>query len=191
MKTYSKMKIKWTVMLAALMVFASSCKKDDDLVDVPPPDNPPEVITTLELTLTDSANPSTPVIAAFRDPDGAGGADPIQMDDIALNANSTYYVTIALLDESDPDDVEDIGAEVLEEANDHLFCFPVEGLDITIDITDTDGNNLPLGLMSTWRTGAAGAGDVEVLLKHQPGVKDGTCEPGDTDIEVDFECTIQ
>lgn len=191
LKSDKLMKMKWTAIAAVFLLLLSSCKNDKDLVEVPPPDNPPEVITSIELTLTDSANPSSPMVVAFRDPDGAGGADPTQMDDISLAANSTYFVSVALWNESDPDDVEDIGAEVLEESNDHLMCYVAEDVDLAVEITDTDGNNLPLGLMSTWRTGSAGSGAVEVILKHQPGVKDGTCGPGDTDVEVDFNCTIQ
>ena len=33
--------------------------------------------------------------------------------------------------------------------------------------------------------------DITVTLKHQPGVKDGTCGPGGTDIQVTFITEIQ
>ncbi len=51
---------------------------------------------------------------------------------------------------------------------------------------DTDGNS-GVGLVSTWsHTGVADNGNVTIPLTHQPGVKDGTCEPGETDVEVTF-----
>jgi hypothetical protein len=62
---------------------------------------------------------------------------------------------------------------------------------INVTITDKDGNNLPVGLESLWTTGAASSGAINVVLRHQPGVKDGTETPGDTDIDVVFPVNIQ
>jgi hypothetical protein len=40
--------------------------------------------------------------------------------------------------------------------------------------------------------GAAGSGSVTVILKHQPdGLKDGTCAPGETDVELEFQVAVQ
>ena len=48
-----------------------------------------------------------------------------------------------------------------------------------------------LGLKSTWETSNSGSGKIKVKLMHQPGVKDGTSETGDTDVEVDFEVNVK
>ena len=53
------------------------------------------------------------------------------------------------------------------------------------------GGTLEVGLATQWTVGIASVGTTQVVLKHQPGVKDGTCAPGDTDIELDFVTEIQ
>lgn len=176
-----------TVSIAAL----SSCKKDDDQVPVPPPvENEGEVITTLTLTLSDSAGVQSNVTATFRDPDGDGGDAPDMHDTLRLVAGTTYNVSIALLNETESP-AGDIGAEVADEDHEHLFCFTASGANVTIVRTDTDGT-YEVGLASKWTVGAASTGTVQVELRHQPdGAKDGTCTPGDTDIDVTFVTEIQ
>ena len=171
-----------------LLVFA--CKKDKDLMPVPQPvTNDAEVITTLRLTFTDSANATDVRVATFSDPDGDGGNAP-GIDSIYLAPNKTWLTTLILLNET-VTPADSISNEVQEEAGDHIFCFTPAGTTATVIITDLDANNKPLGLQSKWKTGAAGTGTMQVTLKHQPGVKDGTCSPGETDIEVTFPIKIQ
>jgi hypothetical protein len=86
--------------------------------------------------------------------------------------------------------IKDLTPEILNEAGDHLFCFEVLGADVTVVRTDSDGT-YQVGLASLWTTGVASSGTVKVTLKHQVGVKDGTCSPGETDIEVTFISQIQ
>jgi len=183
-----------TKLMFAAIISASiitGCKRDDDLVPVPQPVvNESEVITTIKLTLVDSSNSSNIKYATFRDPDGDGGTGFDVFDTIILEANKTWYTTVLLLNETvSPADT--ISNEVLEEANDHLFCFSPSGTSATVTITDTDGNSLPIGLQSKWKTTSAGTGTMQVELKHQPGIKDGTCAPGETDIDVIFQVIIQ
>jgi hypothetical protein len=45
-------------------------------------------------------------------------------------------------------------------------------------------------LKSTWTTTNAGSGKMKVKLMHQPGVKDGKSEVGDTDVEVEFNVNV-
>jgi hypothetical protein len=48
-----------------------------------------------------------------------------------------------------------------------------------------------VGLQSQWTTGNAENGTTQIVLKHQPDVKDGTCAPGETDIDVTFVTEVQ
>jgi len=158
----------------------------------PPPINEEELITTMTLTFTDSANSSNVITATFRDTDGDGGNGPTQFDTIRLGAGKTYFTEITLLDETKtPAGV--ISEDVLEEANDHHFFFHTSGANITATYEDWDTNSppLPLGLSTKWVTGAASNGTTHVILKHQPEVKDGTEVPGETDIDVTFVTQIQ
>jgi hypothetical protein len=185
--------------LAFLLILAVSiftgCKKDTDspVTEPPPPVNESEIMTTFRLTFTDSAGTAPSVTAQFRDPDGDGGNPPAQFDTVKLSANTTYLAYITILDETKtPADT--ISKEVKEEANDHLFFFtPGAGINETIIILDLDTNPtpLPLGLQTKWKTGSASSGTTRIVLRHQPGVKNGNYTPGETDIDITFQTQIQ
>ena len=174
--------------LGALSLVVVGCKKDE----VKPTDvhehNDGELITTLELKFL---NKDTTFVVTYDDPDGFAGKDPIKLDQINLLKNTDYSVELTLLDKSKPS-YDTISNEVLEEADDHLFFYssnPVNLLNITI--TDKDSKNRNLGLRSNWKTNTAGSVKVKVKLMHQPGVKDGKSEVGDTDVEVEFPVVIK
>lgn len=168
----------------------SSCKKDNDLVKVPPPDqNEIEIITTFTIKLTDINGVEPEVSATFQDLDESGGNAPTQFDEIILAPNTTYTAQIILLNETNsPTDT--ISNEVLEEADEHLFCFTPSAANVVITRIDTDGT-YEIGLQSKWVTDAASTGTTQITLKHQPDLKDGTCAPGETDIELEFTTKIQ
>ena len=183
------------VMFATVIVASTilGCKKDKDEVATPNPTvNEEEVITTLKLIFTDSANTSNTVTATFKDPDGDGELGVTIHDTIKLQANRTYLVDILLLNET-ASPVDTISNEVEEEANDHHFFFHYSGVNITTTYLDMDTNTppLPLGLSTKWKTGVIANGTSQIILKHQPGVKDGTEAPGETDIDVIFQTKIQ
>ena len=168
----------------------SACKKDKNDPNDPNDPNEEELITTVSLYFTDTTGVAPSATFTFSDPDGPGGNPPTKFDTIVLQANTVYRLSLELLDES-KNPVEDITEEVLAEADEHLFCFEVNGIGITIVRTDTDGT-YELGLESLWTVGAEGSGSVTVALKHQPdGLKDGSCAPGETDVELEFQVMVQ
>jgi hypothetical protein len=175
------------------LVLLHACKKDEDLPNVPQPViNEPEEITTVELHV-ESMTDMSHVHFYWSDPDGPGGNDPV-IDDIVLDSGHVYKVEIDFLDESGTTP-ENITAQILEEDDEHIICFETEPTALadalTIVRTDSDGT-YEVGLDSEWTTSARASGTLKIKLKHQTGgIKDGTCEPGDTDIEVVFNLTIQ
>ena len=181
------------LVIGALSLVVVGCKKDD----VHPTDdhehNESELITTLELKFSGKGkvNKDTTFVVTFDDPDGDGGNSPTKFDQINLLKNTDYTVELLLLNKSKtPYDT--ISNEVLEEADDHLFFYSSNPLDlVNVTITDKDGNGKNLGLKSTWKTNNVGSGKVKVKLMHQPGVKDGKSEVGDTDVEVDFPVIVR
>jgi hypothetical protein len=189
MKTKSKI---LTITLISVM-FLTSCKKDQPQNPTnPAPVNESELITTVKLVFSDSANTSNVTTATFKDSDGEGGNPPSLFDTIKLAANKTYLVSILLLDESKvPADT--ISNEVLEEANDHMFFFHHTTVNVNTTYLDLDTNNppLPIGLYTKWKTGIASNGTSQIILKHQPGTKNGTETPGETDIDLLFVSKIQ
>jgi hypothetical protein len=169
----------------------TGCKRDDD--DEPRLIvNEEELITSVVVTYSDTSSTNVKT-AKFSDPDGEGGNNPIQFDTIRLQKGKTYQVNLAFLDESDPNDIEDITVEVREEGNEHLVCFDLDANSgVSIQKTDSDGT-FPIGLTSKWTTDLTAMpfnGTITVILKHQPDVKDGTCAPGDTDVEINFPLII-
>jgi hypothetical protein len=180
---------KLIVCLTAAIITLHACKKDADLPKLPEPINEPEVITSLTLTFTDSANASNVITANFIDNDGDGGNQPSTFDTIKLKPNITYFTSLSIFNSIVN---EEITAEIVEEANDHLFIYKPTGLDLAITVTDSDSNTpaLPIGLKSKWRAGNVGNGAVQIILKHQPGIKDGTEAPGDTDVDLNFQTKI-
>jgi hypothetical protein len=125
----------------------------------------------------------------FKDIDGAGGLEPTVFDTIKLVTSENYTVQVEFLNESSAE-AEDITEEILAEAEEHIICYSSSEDDLLITRTDSDGN-YEVGLESSWSSTEASIGTVTMTLKHQPDVKDGTCAPGETDVEVVFPFIVQ
>jgi len=178
-----QIKIILMLSLSSIAIF-QACKPDD-----PAPVNESELITSVVLNFTDSATQQV-LSFQFRDPDGPGGNNPTVFDTLQLKANSTYFVSTVLLDES-KSPVDTISNEVEEEGDEHQFFYtPQNGIAVSVSYADQDVNGNPIGLATKWKTGATGSGSVLVVLKHQPGEKNGSVATGETDVEVAFPASI-
>jgi hypothetical protein len=187
------MKIKVTILTSLIIATGlslMSCKKKEVKVESPPTQNEEELITTMKLTFIDTTGVQTNKEFVFRDTDGPGGNAPSAFDTIFLSSNYVYKMQITLLNES-VSPADNISDEVLAEAVDHLFCLtPTSTVNLSILRTDSDGT-FELGLSSKWTTQTSSTGNVLIVLKHQPGIKNGQCDPGETDIELNFPIVIQ
>lgn len=178
--------LNWMMVIILLSVFSVSCSKVDDEMG-----NEEELITTLRLTLRETGT-ATVKVFEFKDPDGAGGNPPTKFDPIILSPSKNYTCTIDVLNESVTPAV-DITAEIIAESDDHQFYFEPAGVNINVINLDTDTQGLPLGVSSTWNTGASSNGTLKVTLKHKPGSKASgdLVSKGETDIEVNFTAQVQ
>jgi hypothetical protein len=184
------MKTNMLISTLALAMLLAACKKDENEVATPATEqNEEEVITTLEVHLYRLDGTGDTAVFAFRDIDGPGGADPQPIDTIHL-ANETGYGCFLKLWNESVNPAEDMTIEILNESDEHLFCFSPNSADLSIVCTDSDGT-FEIGLQSAWTTGAASQGELAIVLKHQPGIKNGSCDPGETDIEVSFPVHIE
>lgn len=179
---------KYILPLAMIAMFAS-CEDDENNVEDPHDDHEEELITTVRLIFTPTVVAAQPDTFEFVDTDGPGGNDPTVFDTISLNANEVYNVETEFWNEAEATP-ENITIEVSEEDDEHIVCFTPSKSNIVITRTDSDGN-YEVGLESSWVTTTATSGDVTVSLKHQPDVKDGTCGPGESDVEVEFPFKIK
>jgi len=179
---------KFLILLVVITVIFSGCEPDEL---VPP--NKKEVITTFRYTLT--PEDGFPIFLYFQDVDGSGNV-PTRVEGGPFKPNSTYTGIITLENEQTTPGV-DITSEVKNEALEHQFFFEttVNGLNVTYNDKDANGN--PLGLETTFTTGAPGRGTLTVTLLHQPdktatGVAEGEIKNagGETDIELTFDISV-
>ena len=178
-----KNKISFFTMALLLSITLVQCSKDEE----PEVINEEEEITTVELIVQKQGGTATTL--TYED----GGSIPT----ITLDANSTYNVSISFLNKSNPDDIENVTEEVVEEVDEHQIFYQIQGSNVTIasasdDISDSSGN--PLMLSTDWTTGAANTGTVQVYLIHEPVTKTGSTRNdfvGSTDIQVPYPVIIQ
>jgi hypothetical protein len=160
------------------MISLSGCKKDD-----PKPDDENELITTVVLTFSKTGEPDR----VFRWKQLSGTTT---IDTIKLSASAVYNLKTTFLNEAE-DPVEDITEEIEEEDDEHqIFYFSSPSNLITLEYQDADENSLPVGLNMRATTGSAATGTLRVVLRHQPGAKDGTFGPGSTDADVTFPVVL-
>jgi hypothetical protein len=173
------------IAIAVLTLSLNGCKKDDL-----PGVEEEELITTIRLKFTNTANANDVKTITWKDIDGAGGNAPV-IDALSLKSGSTYAVIVdAVLNET-VSPAADIKAEVAAEKDEHLFVYKAFGANLTFSNFDKDINNLAVGLSATATTGAASTGTFTIILRHQPnGAKNGTETPGSTDLEAVFQTAI-
>jgi hypothetical protein len=198
--------VKLLVVTAVIFSLALFTSCDD--VDDPVKEDTPELITKVTLTFTPSGG-GTAVTATATDPDGEGVQD-IEIDGpISLADNTTYTLTIQLINElADPGDAEyNITEEVEEEGDEHMFFFSwtnnvfsdpvgngnIDNRDDDVNYNDEDVNGQPIGLETSWTTAAASSGKFQVVLKHQPELKTATSTSttGETDLDIEFDINVE
>ena len=182
-----------------LLALGVACGDDDETSD---PGEEGEVITTVNVTLTDGTETIT---AVWADPDGDGGNAPMITDPMPLTLGSTYTMSIEILNETESP-ADDITLEIQDEAEEHQFFFVTTGDIITVDITDTEtdyatndvGDDLPVGLESEVVATATGTGTLNIVLKHLPPLngniqKTGTntINDGESDFDFNLNITVQ
>ena len=172
-------------MAFSLVVSFTSCDKESE--------NEEELITTINYKLTPASGGSA-ITLQFKDTDGPGGKAPV-ISVSPLKVNTVYNGELTLLNES-VSPAEDITNEVKAEAKEHQFFF--QSSLVKIEYTDKDADGNPVGITSKLTTASAGTDKLKITLRHEPkktasGVKDGniTNAGGETDIEVDFDITVQ
>jgi hypothetical protein len=118
--------------------------------------------------------------------------------EVELDTNSTYHVSIFFYNDSDPDNIEDVTLEIIEEADVHQVFYEmteIPGFSIAAasdDIKDSNGN--PLFLKTSWTTASETSGDVKAYLIHEATSKAGSTRAdfgGATDVEIEFEVHVE
>ena len=170
------------------------------------PNEEEEVINRILLTFQPTAGGDA-ITAAWFDADGEGVGNP-SIDEIGLAANTEYDMSITLGNTLGAE-VEDITAEISEEADEHMFFFGfttdifsnptgdgnIDGRQDPLVYNDQDSNSNPVGLSTKWTTGEATSSqsDFRIVLKHQPDLKTATSDAtvGGTDVDITLPLKIQ
>ncbi len=207
MKTMNLFKNLRLLAILCSAITIVGCNNDDDAA--PEEENEVEVFTDVTLIFTNTADTSDVVRASAQDPDGTGIQELQILDAITLAADTEYTLTYEILNALDPTDVEDIGAEILGEDNEHQFFFSftegaftsptgngnIDTASEPINYNDQDENGNPVGLSTTWTTPAAtsAGGMFTARLQHQPDIKTATTgsNDGDTDFALTFVLNVQ
>ena len=118
--------------------------------------------------------------------------------EVELDTNSTYHVSIFFYNDSDPDNIEDVTLEIIEEADVHQVFYEmteIPGFSIAAASDDTkDSNGNPLFLKTNWTTTSETSGDVMAYLLHEPTSKTGSTRAdfgGATDVQIEFEVHVE
>jgi hypothetical protein len=116
---------------------------------------------------------------------------PSYVDTIRLQSKASYAIQVILLNEA-PNPIQNMTDTIIARADYHLMLYNIDpsGL-IAVRIQDKDSKGLPLGLMSSWATSDSTNGWLRMILRHQPGTKNGTETPGSTDFEADFPVVVK
>lgn len=209
-------RVRWSAVLLAVAVGLAACSGHDD--DGDDHDDENEVISRVELTFTPTGG-GAPLVFAFNDPDGDGGVSGTA-DRVELAAGVEYDLAVRFIN-SIADPLEDITEEIQAEAEDHLVFVTgdVAGpassaspalathayADRESDYGDNAvGDDLPVGLANTITGGAAGTGQLRVILRHLPPLNDqpqktadlpadlaaGRDLPGSVDADITFELVV-
>lgn len=205
----NKIKNYGLIGLMAVALILTGCNKDDSLPVVPPAvENELEIMTDVKLIFTNSVDATDIVEARAQDPDGIGVEEMTVLDTINLDTSKTYTLTYEIMNNLETPG-EDIGAEVLEEDDEHQFFFSytadafsspsgngnIDNASDAINYNDEDDNGNPVGLSTSWTTPSTPVteGTFTVKLMHQPGVKTATSSvaDGDADWELTFVLNIQ
>ena len=161
-----------------------------------------ELITQVQVTLTNASDASDSVTITANDDDGDGAGITFSPASVALRAGATYNGSIRLLDTINDEDITD---EIEEEAEEHLFRYSFQPTSAgTVTITDSEddytekrenGGNFQVGLrfQAAVSASATGNGTMTALLYHfGDAPKTGNAATSDEiDVDIAFPVRFQ
>ena len=197
-----------SIIALSLFILILSCSKDSD----PDPVHEEEVITLVTLEVTKVGSSETKKYNFEVEGHDHGEEDHEEEEEgddhddhdgehleIELEANSSYNVSMMIYNDTDPDNIEDITPEIIEEVNEHQIFYAItdelSGFSISSASNDPkDSEGYPLFQKTTWTTTGETSGDVVGYLFHEPTSKTGSTRNdfgGAVDFEIEFEVHVE
>lgn len=116
---------------------------------------------------------------------------PFYVDTIRLLAHSSYAIQVILLNQTINPTV-NLTDTITARAGNHLMVYNIDPTELfALKVLDKDPKGLPLGLSASWTTTDTRNGWLRMILRQQPGDKNGTNTPGSTDFEADFPVVVR
>ena len=197
-----------SIIALSLFILILSCSKDSD----PDPVHEEEVITLVTLEVTKVGSSETKKYNFEVEGHDHGEEDHEEEEEgddhddhdgehleIELEANSSYNVSMMIYSDTDPDNIEDLTPEIIEEVNEHQIFYAItdelSGFSISSASNDPkDSEGYPLFQKTTWTTTGETSGDVVGYLIHEPTSKTGSTRNdfgGAVDFEIEFEVHVE
>lgn len=175
-------------------ILLSACKRDKDDVANPQKPDEQELITTIKVSFKKSPASTDSLVFVWQDPDGDGGILPV-VDPIQITTEYTY-LSVRVLNESNPMNVDDISEEIYDNGFEHQLFYTTGTNYMDLSYLDMDNNGVPIGLkMGLSSLTNVSSSTLRIILKHQPGIKpisgNGNPTLGSTDFDVIFPIKIQ
>ncbi len=189
------------ILLMAVSIAVSSCKKDDP--KKPVATNPQEVLTTIILEGYNHDEPNNPKYQftyKWEDIDGEGAKAPT-IDTLALDTGIEYHCHVLILDKT-KSPIDTVSIEIEKEKDAHQFFYtPSANLagKFSTEILDFDDNNpkLPVGLefhlmtMSEQKYVLPLIGSLNIVLSHYDGVQKTSSKSDESDIDITFPVKLK
>ena len=195
---YRHTRLLYVGLLLSATLLLWACKKDEP--SAKEGEHEEELVTTVKLVFTSDGESTT---FTWKSDEGAVDVEPTLVDTVKLATNTTYTLSVKLLDETQ-NPPKDVTAEIKEEKEDHLLVFLSEegvnegGANFTYEYSDKDTNDEPVGLEGDFSTKTTPTttkeGKIHVVLSHGPSSKDTPTDlskvGGSTDVDIKFPILI-
>jgi len=197
-----------------LIIAVSSCNKPSATAPILPGN---EFLTTTLFVISDPAHIQPTDTLIWSETPSQTVPDTSRAF-VTLQRNYTYNYQIIILDSTQVvngvlpagDSNFVVSNDIISRQNYHLFCFydanntnDIYGTtgstrggtgwaDVTVSnlVLDHNSTPLPFGITGNLNTSGPTNGQLEIILRHQPAVKNGQCAPGSTDLDVYYNIKV-
>ena len=142
--------------------------------------------TSVTLTLVPRGLQSS-IRLEYKDLDRDG--NPELVSQAVLKPLTIYDVSVRLFDERSGSPI-NVTDEILLNFSAYTFCYSTGSLDVVINRTDDQGNDI-LGLNTVWETKDASEGTLLFTIAYQPEKADANCVEGEVQLEVGFNLNVR
>lgn len=176
------------MLLGTFLFFGTACGGDDEMEPMVPEENTAIPVTIVRLVISGGTQGSQTFSYREVPPPEVGVVLPPEVDDIVLEANTSYSYRIIAQSETS-NGTRNVNDDIEEDGEDYLFTFDVLAVNLDLTPTDEDQFGAPIGLSGTLQTGDVSSGVLMFKLffetnKSSPGGSGERIISGDFRVEL-------